>query len=158
RSIAGAAAPGVVAAPRALSGRGREQHPEARAFARARVDLDPALVAAHDPEHRGEPEPAPRELGGEERVEEARGRGRATPAPGVLDLEVDVMARGERFPEAGHLVRQRLEQLDLPGADLQHAAAGPERLERIRDEVHDHLPDLRDVAVDARQALGELVA
>ncbi len=49
-----------------------QQHLEARAAVGVVAGADPAAVAAHHAERGGEAEAAARELGGEERVEDAR--------------------------------------------------------------------------------------
>ena len=55
------------------------------------------------------------------------------------------------------MARQHLRELEHSGPDRHHRVAGAQRLERVRDEVGDHLADLRGVALDARQALAQLV-
>ena len=81
-------------------------------------DLHHAAMRPHDSEHRRQPETPARELGGEERLEDARLRGRVHALAVVGDLEKGIGARaGRSVPAAPAQVLCAL--LDDPRADAQ---------------------------------------
>src|SRR5581483_5443529 len=100
------------------------------------LDLDAALVLAHDLRAQEEPEagPARRLLRREERLEEVRARGGGDPAAGVRHRDLDRALRG-----------------NAPGGDLD-AAAGRRGVDRVGEEVEDDLLQLVRAAVDGRHA------
>ncbi|MEJ7728363.1 MAG: hypothetical protein WKG00_04030 [Polyangiaceae bacterium] len=75
-------------------------------------------------------------LGGEERLEDARADVLRDPLAGVLDVDAHVTAGGHRAGDAD-LVRRRVAGLDGVGG--------------VDDEVQEHLPEARSVALHHRQ-------
>src|SRR5881394_2147624 len=71
---------------------GREEQFEGGATSDFTVDPDGALVASYDSHYRRQPEAAPGELSGEERIEDSALSGVVHAATGVGDFEVDVAA------------------------------------------------------------------
>ncbi len=139
---------------------GGEEDPESGAPARLAVDGDGAPMTAHDAEHGGEAEAASGELGGEEGIEDAFLGGGVHAAAGVLDLEVDVGAFGERLlaSEAegldGLVERRAVAVLDARG-DKNAAVLVAESVGGVDDQVHDHLADLGDIALETGEVIGQ---
>ena len=71
---------------------GREKQLEGRAAIGFAVDPDGAVVAAHDTQHGGQPQPASGELGREERVEDSIHGGLVHAMTGIGDFHIDVVA------------------------------------------------------------------
>ena len=130
--------------------RRRQQDAERRAApGLADDDLDRALMAAHDAEHRGQAEPAPRELGREERIEDPRRVVAASmPHAGVGHLE----RTRTPPPAASSPIQASARSARRPACARCASVIGPrslaDRVGGVGDQVHDHLPDLRRVAVD----------
>ena len=73
----------------------RQRKPQAErgAFARLGMDPDASLVTAHDAQHRRQPQPATRELGGEKGIEDAWLHIGRNPFPIINDFEQDDAAK-----------------------------------------------------------------
>ena len=133
-----------------------EQHLEARAASGLALDPDHPAVGAHESQHDGEPQTPARRLRGVEGIEDASAGVGTEALARVGHLDVDVGTR------CGLGSTRRLR--DLAGADVALAGAqrdGPrraaERLGGVGDEVEDHLAQLRRIALDGRQARGQLL-
>ena len=104
-----------------------EQEPERRALARRALDTHRAAVSAHDTQHRGQPQPAPGELGREERLEDAVDR------PGIharaVVRHLERRSRGERLaaraPQSGVLARPRRRGCRSRPSPFHHARRSP---------------------------------
>ena len=90
---------GIAAARRPARRRQEKAARGTASRARRAPHLDGSAVPADDPERRREAEPAPRELGGEERIEDPLQRGFVHATAGVLDLEIHVLALGQLVVE-----------------------------------------------------------
>ena len=111
-------------------------------------------MPADDAQHRREPEPAAGELGGEKGIEQL-GSGRLVhSAPGVAHDQFDEPPRRRR---AVHATAHRV-QLQFVGDRRDRHRSGPvaDRLARVDDEVHQHLPQLAVVAGDRREPRGQV--
>ena len=128
-----------------------EQQPEHGALARRALHTHRAAVSAHDTQHRGQPQPAPGELGREERLEDAVHRRGIHARAVVRHLERDVAAGGERLaaraPQRGVFGRDVADA----GRDRHRSTTLADRLGRVDDQVHQHLLQLAHVGVHRRQ-------
>lgn len=133
----------------------REQYLEGASAAGLGIDLHRPLVSAHYAEHRGQPQPSSRELGGEERIEDPCPDPFVHSVSGVRDLDirieslrkilVDECTREIGLVDEGH-----------PGGQGYHPAPVADRFRRVHDEVHDYLPELGRVALDLVQFMGQI--
>src|SRR5207247_169298 len=126
-------------------------NPERAAFTGSTMNLDDSLMPLHNPERGRQSQAAPRELGGEERIENLRDRRVIHSGAIVLHFEHDVFSRldftGRR--EAGE--ERFIETLD--GCSYRHSAWSiADRLGGINYQVHRELLHLRHVRYDRWQA------
>jgi hypothetical protein len=146
--------PGVQPASRAFAG--RKEQLEGRAAARFAVDLDGAMVPAHDAKHGGQAQAAPGEFGGEERVEDPIQGGLVHAMAGVRDFHVDKVpwhhpiGAKAAFEVVGLAVGQTHRDRDDP-------AALADGLGRVDNQVHNNLPQLRRIGIDRRDPVREVV-
>ncbi len=107
-----------------------------------------AFMPPHHAHHRGQTQTPAGELGGEERIENARQRLGVHPATRIAHLKRDVFA-GRHAIRRNHLV-------DITLADLFQARDDPNRfglpfldgLGGVDDQIHDELLDLSGIAFD----------
>ena len=135
---------------------GREEQSEGRAAADLAVDIDGALVAAHDAQHSGQAQAAAGELGSEERIEDTILGCPVHAVSGVRHFhEHEVAGLDAVRGEAGlEIVGVAIGQA---GGDGDDAAAITDGFRCVDDEIHDRLPNLGGVSLDRGQVLGEVV-
>ena len=114
-------------------------------------------MTAHDAQHRGEPQAAPGELGGEEGIEDPRTRLLVHAAALVDDLEVDAGPRGQLLAKVRQPRCCRGGRTRAAGPDRDLSAGLAARLGGVGDQVHHHLAQLGGVRLDAGQVVGEVV-
>ncbi len=134
---------------------GRQQDRESRALTGLAIHHDGAPVTPHDAHHRCESQSAPRELGGEERVEDAPLGRFVHAATGIGNLDADVFPFQQAFAQIGP--RQVLPVTSPDeGADGYPAGSIGNCVGCVDNQVHHNLSHLRRVAFDCRQGLGQV--
>src|SRR5512133_97104 len=114
-------------------------------------------MAANDPEYRGQPQAAARELRGKKRVEDLF-HGLAVHSTAIVsNFEIDVASRGVRGVVPYNVFEAPLVAVDHPRRHDNRAALVSNGFRRISDEIHHNLPDLSHVRHDTGKVARELV-
>ena len=118
-------------------------------------------MAAHDAEDSGHTQAAPREFGREERIEDLLDGLGVHTATRVGHFDISVNTFGRRVQAGSHDLIDIIEicavAVHCAGRQGDDAALVADGFRGVGDQVHDNLADLRHVAVEGGQVLGEVV-
>jgi hypothetical protein len=137
-------------------GRRREEELELRAAPGLARHAKRCTVGTRDPEQGRQPQPAPGELGGEERIEGVGEGLLVHPASGIRHCEPDVAPLRELATEQ-RVVEQLAVGLHDTGGDAERPLLLSDGLGGVREQVHHDLLRLGGIDLHGGKGLGKIV-